>query len=139
MLSQATSDHDNYASDKTMPPITPTIPSSAKKKVKPKLPKLTLPRFKGDITNWNTFWDSYNSAIHSNPAISDINKFSYLKLLLDGPASRAIQGLNLTNNNYISAVELLKERFGKTQQIINTHMDEILKIPSCANDKPQSL
>ena len=26
---------------------------------KPHLPKLTLPRFRGDITQWSTFWDSY--------------------------------------------------------------------------------
>ena len=75
---------------------------------KPKLPKLTLPKFRGEITNWNPFWDSYNSAIHSNEAISDIDKFNYLKSLVEGPAARVIQGLNLTEANYNSAVELNK-------------------------------
>ena len=42
---------------------------------------------------------------------------------------RAIQGLALTGANYDSAIEILKERFGKPQQIITAHMDEILKIP----------
>ena len=106
---------------------------------KPKLPKLTLPKFRGEITNWNTFWDSYNSAIHSNEAISDIDKFNYLKSLVEGPAARVMQGLNLTEANYNSAVELLKDRFGKPQQIISAHMDELLKIPNCVNDKPHSL
>lgn len=71
------------------------------------------------------------SSIHSNTAISDIDKFNNLKSLLDGPVSRAIQGLKLTNDNYISAVEVLKGRFGKPQQIISAHMEELLKIPSC--------
>jgi len=26
---------------------------------KPHLPKLTLPTFKGDVTQWMSFWDSY--------------------------------------------------------------------------------
>ncbi len=133
---QTTTSHN--ATEQTTPPISPTTSSFNQKPVKPRLPKLTLPRFKGDITQWNTFWDSFNSAIHSNTEISDVDKFSYLKSLLDGPASRAIQGLNLTNDNYTSAVELLKERFGKPQQIISAHMDELLKIHT-ANDKPHSL
>lgn len=85
------------------------------------------------------FWDSYNSAIHSNEAISDIDKFNYLKSLVAGPAACIIQGLNVTEANYKSAVELLKDQFGKPQQIISAHMDEQLKIPNCVNDKPHLL
>lgn len=44
--------------------------------VEPKFPKLTLPKFRRKITTWNTFWDSYDSAIHSNDGISDIDKFT---------------------------------------------------------------
>lgn len=85
------------------------------------------------------FWDSYNSAIHSNGAISDINNFNYLKSLVKGPAARIIQGLNLTKVNYNSATELLKDHFGKPQQIISAPMDDLLKIPHHVNDKPHSL
>lgn len=38
--------------------------------VRTKLPKLSLPRFKGDVTKWITFWDSFESALHSNEATS---------------------------------------------------------------------
>ena len=30
--------------------------------LKPKLPKLTLPKFKGEVTQFRSFWDSYKSA-----------------------------------------------------------------------------
>ena len=33
---------------------------------KVKLPKLSLPHFSGDLTKWMSFWDSYESAIHSS-------------------------------------------------------------------------
>ena len=49
--------------------------------------------------------------------------------MLENAALRAIQGLALTGANYDSAIKILKERFGKPQQIITAHMDEILKIP----------
>jgi len=55
---------------------------------KPKLPKLVLPRVKGDITMFQSFWDSFQSAVNHNLALSNINKFNYLKALLDGPVHR---------------------------------------------------
>jgi hypothetical protein len=107
--------------------------------LKPKLPKLTLPKFKGQVTKWGPFWDSYNSAIHSNSVISKIDKFNYLNSLLEGAALRAIQGLTLTAGNYNAALKFLKDRFGRLQKIITAHMDEILKIPACTGERLASL
>ena len=39
---------------------------------KAKLPKLTLSKFRGEFTKWNTFWYSFQSAIHDNPEISQV-------------------------------------------------------------------
>lgn len=44
-----------------------------------KLPKLTMPTFAGDILQWQTFWDSFESAVHDNSSLSDVEKFNYLK------------------------------------------------------------
>ena len=107
---------------------------------KAKLPKLTLPRFRGEFTKWKTFWDSFQSAAHDNPEISQVDKFnSYLNSVLVGPAARAISGLTLTASNYENTVRILQDRFGKTQQIITAHMDELIKITPCHNDRPTSL
>ena len=72
-----------------------------------KLPKLVLPKFRGEVTNWCSFWDSFNSAVHVNPGLSKIDKFNYLNSLLEGNAKRAIQGLTLSDANYDSAIEIL--------------------------------
>ena len=42
--------------------------------LKPKLPKLTLLKFKGQVTKWGSFCDSYSAAIHDNKEISKIDK-----------------------------------------------------------------
>jgi len=107
--------------------------------MKPKLPKLSLAKFRGDVTSWSAFWDSYQSAIHENPSIAVIDKFNYLHSLLEGPAARTIQGLALRESNYEPAVKLLKERFGKPQQIISAHMEELIKISPCTGERPSSL
>jgi len=69
------------------------VPQQPMNQVKAKLPKLILPKFRGEVTTWTGFWESYKSAVHDNENISTIDKFNYLKSLLEGAASRAIQGL----------------------------------------------
>ena len=91
------------------------------------------------LTYWMSFWDSFDSTVHKNPSISKVDKFNYLNSLLEGPARRAVQGLTLTEANYDSAVEILQERFGKSQQIISAHMDELMKLQPSNNDRPASL
>ena len=113
--------------------------NSPQSTLKAKLPKPTLAKFRGSITNWISFWDAYNSAVHNNAMLSKVDKFNYLNSLLEGEAKRSIQGLTLSESNYDSAVELLHERFGKPQQIISAHMDEIVKLPPSTSDQPSSL
>ena len=88
---------------------------------------------------WTSFWDSYKSAVHDNDGITPINKFNYLKSVLEGPAVRCIKGLLVTGENYTNAVELLQHCFGRTQQVNTAHMEELFKISGCINDKPSSL
>ena len=63
-----------------------------------------------------------------------MDKTSYLTGLLKGEAARGIQVLPLSESNYQRAVDLLEERFGQKQVLINAHMDALLKIPSAKND-----
>ena len=100
--------------------------------VKPRLPRLQLPKFKGDVKNWPAFWDSFKSAVHDNSEIPKVDKFNYLNSLLEGTALKTIQGLTLTDGHYDTAVGMLRERFGDPQQIICSHMESLLKIPNCS-------
>ncbi|XP_065893821.1 uncharacterized protein [Dysidea avara] len=95
-----------------------------------RLPKLTLPTFSGDPLSWQTFWDSFNAAVHTNPALGGIQKFNYLKAQLQGDAARAIAGLPLTELNYQHSVALLEERFGQPHKLINAHMQVLLDMPN---------
>ena len=78
-----------------------------------RLPKLELKKFSGDPKNWQCWWDAYNSAIHENEDLSKIDKMNYLRSLLQGGATQAIQGLGLSAQNYDDAIAILNSRFGK--------------------------
>ena len=102
---------------------------------KVRLPKITLPRFNGDPAKWTSFWDSYESAIHLNSELTEVDKFNYLRSLLDHSAYDAIAGLTLSSANYQQAIEILRKRFGNKQVIISKHMDTLMNMDSITSDR----
>ena len=99
-----------------------------------RLPKSTLPTFNGNPLKWQTFWDSFTAAVHSNPSLSPVQKFGYLRAQLEGDAARAISGLPLTDDNYVHSVALLRERFGQEFKLVDAHHEALLHIPAPSNN-----
>ncbi|KAG1927518.1 hypothetical protein F2P79_024188 [Pimephales promelas] len=93
-----------------------------------KLPKLIINKFSGDISLWQDFWNQFETAIHRNDALSKTEKFNYLKTYVAGAASKAIAGLMLTDSNYDHAIDLLQNRFGRKDLLINAHMTKLLNL-----------
>ena len=98
-----------------------------------RLPKLNLPMFDGDVQTWQTFWDSFESTVHQNWNLTDVQKFSYLKNQLVGEAARTIDGFALTNINYARAIDLLKERYGQRHKIVHATMQTLIQLPAPSN------
>ena len=94
-----------------------------------KLPKIDLPKFSGRYTDWCTFWDIFNSTVHQNPTLSNVERFHYLAASLTSSAASAIRGLRVTNENYAEAVDILKERFGDKNRIVTAHLEDLMKLP----------
>ena len=100
-----------------------------------KLPKLSPPHFSGNVTKWTTFWDSFESAVHNNDDLTDVDKFNYLRSLLELTAYEAISGLTLSSANYREAVDVLHKRFGDKQLIISKHMETLLSIEAVTSEQ----
>ena len=96
--------------------------------VEAKLPKMKLPKFKGDVRNWNGFWDQFWVGVAQHDHIPDVTKFQYLISCLEGEAKSAIAGLSLSSDHYSVAVELLAERFGRKEKIIFHHIQDLLEL-----------
>ena len=67
---------------------------------------------------WYSFWDSYESTIHKNEDLANVDNFHYLNSLLKGSACEAVSGLT---------------GFGSKQQIISRHMDILLHVEPVAS------
>ena len=47
-----------------------------------KLPSIEIKRFSGELTEWPSFFYSYEAAIHNSSELSDVQKFTYLRSYL---------------------------------------------------------
>ena len=114
-------------------PQSPTQPRLPKDISTPKLPELECEKFDGDLEQYQQFMDCFESTIHNNPKLSDVDKFRYLRLFLedqkpgDGPKS-LIAGFATTSSNYKEALELIRETYGKKSRIIMSHVSKLLNL-----------
>ncbi|XP_065180007.1 uncharacterized protein LOC135810442 [Sycon ciliatum] len=61
--------------------------------------------------------------------VEDFLKLAYLKTCLSGTARNVLDGIVLDNDHYPIAVELLKERFGRQQMVLNAHYSALVDLP----------
>jgi len=99
------------------------------------LPKLQLPIFYGDPLKWVEFYDSFESSVHSQN-IPDVQKFNYLLSTLRGSAHKALEGISVTNSNYLEALGILKKRYGDQNVIKRYLYSELRNIPPSSPKTP---
>ena len=129
---------------KLFPNVNPVISSSEanpssketpRARVKAKLPQLELKKFSGKVSEWQEFWDAFESAIDNDEDLPAVDKFKYLRSLLEEPARNVIAGIPLTENDYKTAVDILKSRFAKPGVIQRAHINEMINLPAVFNEK----
>ncbi|XP_026475990.1 uncharacterized protein LOC113381242 [Ctenocephalides felis] len=102
-----------------------------------KLPDITLPKFNGDYSEWTQFIDLYNSFIHSNTKLPPVTKLHYLKGALLSSAAKLISSLNLSNENYMVAYDLLCKTYDNKYLILNSllqQIDNIAQVHRCTHE-----
>lgn len=92
-----------------------------------KLPKLQLTKFDGDIQKWPEFWAKFESSIHKQN-LSKADKLSYLFTSVEGLALEALRGIDITNENYDLAIQILEKRFGDKDLVIDAHYEALNKL-----------
>ena len=77
--------------------------------------------------------DQFNSSIHSHEEVSAIDKFSYLRSLLEGSAKECIEGLSVTVANCNEAIKIFQERFANPHVIITADLECLVELPTIRN------
>ena len=82
------------------------------------LPKLKLTQFLGDPLEWAEWSGLFDVVLHQKP-ISDTEKMQYLKNSLTGQAKAAISGMGFSSKSYYHAWDILCEKYGRSDVIVN--------------------
>ncbi|XP_052737845.1 uncharacterized protein LOC128198133 isoform X3 [Bicyclus anynana] len=103
-----------------------------------RLPVIKINNFDGTYYKWLEFRDTFSSLIHNNSRIKNVHKFHYLNSYLEGEAARVISNIEVTDNNYPDAWNLLCERYSNVRQLINNHIKMLFNIEQ-ARESDKSL
>ncbi|XP_053968113.1 uncharacterized protein LOC128869560 [Anastrepha ludens] len=90
-----------------------------------RLPLLTLPQFCGAYTEWTNFYSMFTSIIDKDSDLTNIDKLQHLCSCLSGAALDTVRSLEISNDNYKTALELLQKRFDNKRLIFQAHVREI--------------
>lgn len=100
----------------------------------PKLQALRVPKFDGNYQRWVPFLNLFTKVVHENGKLNNVQRMQYLLDCLEGEPRRIIQHLDLTENNYESAIGLLKRRYNDERKIISKYLDVIIDHPNVGDD-----
>ena len=102
------------------------------------LPKLKLTEFSGDPLEWPEWSGLFDVVVHQKP-ISDTEKMQYLKTSLTGQAQAAISGMGFSSQSYYHAWDILCEKYGRSDFIVNAQFKKIHTHPPLWHDDSTSI
>ncbi|KAG8231200.1 hypothetical protein J437_LFUL011314 [Ladona fulva] len=95
------------------------------------LPKIKIPQFSGEFTDWEAFRDLFKSIVHDRD-ISPTEKFSYLKTALSGDALALISSVPFGTAYYPVTWKELSEYFDNPKLLTFNYVDKLLGFPPIA-------
>ena len=110
--------------------IKPNVSSQLNSDHSVKLPYIKLSTFEGNPMHWPAFWDLFKTSIHNRRDLSAPAKFHYLTSQLKGDALNLVSGFEHTEGEYLEAVALLEQTYGKPKIIIQARLHALLDLES---------
>ena len=110
-----------------------TLNSNANR-INTRLPKMNLPTFSGNYKNWTSFFDLFTSSIDSNSTLTNSLKLQHLKASLTADAINLLSSFTKTDNNYETALDVLKKRYNNPRTIDRAHVQSNFDLPQMPND-----
>lgn len=104
-----------------------------------RLERISPAKFNGDYSKWSEWRSMFESLVHNNEALSNAQKFHYLKQSTGGDAERLLGGWQTTGENYVPAYDSLVELYDNQYRIVMAHLDELFKMETNARETYEGL
>ena len=113
------------------PKLVPPPNPDDKMNCKLKLPEMSCDSFNGEGTTslqYHEFLSQFNNIIGLRPNLTKSTKFSYLKTYLRGYALKLVQHLQVSEQNYDIALDLLSKEFLNKDSIVDDLIRKLLDL-----------
>ena len=107
--------------------------------IRVKLPKVELPEFDGDITQWKGFKEKFGSLVGDRTDLSNINKLVYLFGQLKGEAYKLVSELKLESDNYNVAIQILDKNYSDVDLTKHVLIGKLLELENPGKHELDSL
>ncbi|XP_055850540.1 uncharacterized protein LOC129915103 [Episyrphus balteatus] len=92
-----------------------------------KLKRIEIKPFSGDYEDWFEFQNMFESMVHHNVDLSDIQKLQYLLSSLAKTPLELISHLPIEGKSYSSAWEILVDRYKNTRKLVNAQIRRLME------------
>ena len=90
---------------------------------------MELKKFTGDSANFLSWWNEFKTYVHNLKCLTNLQKFKYLRDLLEGDAAACITSVPVTDDNYVKAVNYILQRFGNPEKIVTSIFSKLMNLP----------
>ncbi|XP_028173753.1 uncharacterized protein LOC114362514 [Ostrinia furnacalis] len=104
-----------------------------------KLPKISIPVFNGNYSDWSSFKDLFLSLVHNNQTLDDVQRLHYLKTQLTGEAEQLIKHIPITTLNYKKCWDLLQKRYDNKRFMSNCILKRLFSQRTMNYESAQAL
>ncbi|XP_066260433.1 uncharacterized protein [Euwallacea similis] len=104
-----------------------------------KLPDINLPIFDGSLQNWFEFRDTFESLIHKNEALSDIQRFHYLRASVCNEPLQIVSTVEFYSDNYTTAWELVGKLYNKDKLLTHYHIKNVFNVETISKESAKDI
>lgn len=106
---------------------------------RPRLPKIELFTFDGNIENFPTFLETFSSLVHDQPNISNIDKFHYLLSCTTGTPLNIVKSVPITSDNYEVVWNALLDKYKDQRILAGRYLDKMLNFIPIKRESSENL
>ena len=94
----------------------------------PSLPKIALPKFSDDQTEWDSFKERFTSLVKNRTSLSAVDKLQHLLPCLKGDAARRLRNLEVIGSNFEIAWDALLRRYDNKGLKLALQLNKLLSM-----------
>ncbi len=94
----------------------------------PKLPKIAILTFNGELKKFPKYKDLMLNFVHDNPDMTNVQKIHYLQLSLADDAAKLIRDFKLCDTTYSEGWSAVLEGYDNKRMIIADHLASLFSV-----------